>query len=354
MPETNANAQNGDKSFNSTSSSPNPDSVGNDYTSISDSELSQADFEKKCSERIGLRKMTPAEEMVVHDPLLKRPESVTELEATHNRILSNLRSRISTLQSDELFEQTLFKGPQIGLEETPIPNATALMSGSMSMTWSGLGLGSQSQSQSRSSWANPGVQSQSHMHSHPHLIGGRPTATTTAPGPGPSLPLPTNDIDSIMRSMMGPSSLSVRYDPYRNATYRHGHEDPGSNGLDATETETVADSDNEIRTQTQTPASSSATTAPSTVQPVSSQPPQQQQQQQQLKHKTRFAALPIPDRPRDKEKKGGGMDVDVSSSTSGSGRIGGEKSAGGDGGSGEGGGRGGGVGNSRNGIGTGL
>jgi len=67
--------------------------------------------------------------------------------AAHTKILSSLRTQINKLSQDEIFEQTLFRGPKVGLEE----------------------------------------------------------------------PILTTDIDGIMRSMMGPSSLSIANDPYKHA-----------------------------------------------------------------------------------------------------------------------------------------
>ncbi|THV02971.1 hypothetical protein K435DRAFT_792040 [Dendrothele bispora CBS 962.96] len=119
-----------------------------DYTSPSDNELSKTDFERKWEQRIGLRNITPAEELAIKDPLLTKPPPNSEEEmALHTRILSTLRTLITKLEEDELFEQTLFRGPKVGLEE----------------------------------------------------------------------PIISTDIDHIMRNMMGPSSISIKHDPYKHA-----------------------------------------------------------------------------------------------------------------------------------------
>jgi len=50
-----------------------------DNTSLSDTELSQSDFARKCEEKIRLRYMTPQEEAANKDPRLPRPEDPEEL-----------------------------------------------------------------------------------------------------------------------------------------------------------------------------------------------------------------------------------------------------------------------------------
>ncbi|KAF5360595.1 hypothetical protein D9756_005041 [Leucocoprinus leucothites] len=97
---------------------------GPDQTSFSDSEqqLSQPAFEKKWLAKLELDKPRKEEEEANESPLIPRAESKEEEHAMVERIIKNLRVKIRQLEEDELFEQTLLRGSQVGLEARPTTN----------------------------------------------------------------------------------------------------------------------------------------------------------------------------------------------------------------------------------------
>ncbi|RDB14531.1 hypothetical protein Hypma_016338 [Hypsizygus marmoreus] len=95
---------------------------GEDQTSFSDCEeqISQAAFEKKWEDRIGLGKPREEEEWANQEPLLVRPEPRSEEEhRMHERIMICLREAVQSLEDNELFERTMLRGSQAALEPQP-------------------------------------------------------------------------------------------------------------------------------------------------------------------------------------------------------------------------------------------
>ncbi|KAF8651952.1 hypothetical protein AX16_004595 [Volvariella volvacea WC 439] len=87
----------------------------------SDTELSQFQFEKKCEERLGLTRPKLEEElaMSIMNPLLPKVTDEEERQDLFEAIMKNLRSQIEQIEENELFEQRLLQGSQIGLEPLP-------------------------------------------------------------------------------------------------------------------------------------------------------------------------------------------------------------------------------------------
>ncbi|KAJ7078681.1 hypothetical protein C8R44DRAFT_754845 [Mycena epipterygia] len=96
---------------------------GPDQTASSDSEslLDQPAFERKWEDRLDLRRATREEELADADPLFPRPSTALEERVLSERIVRNLRLRVEELEENELFEQTMLRGSQAGLEEQTIP-----------------------------------------------------------------------------------------------------------------------------------------------------------------------------------------------------------------------------------------
>jgi len=96
---------------------------GPDQTASSDSEsvLDQLAFERKWEERLDLWRATREEELADADPLLPRPATAMEERVMAERIVRNLRMKVEELEENELFEQTMLRGSQAGLEEQTIP-----------------------------------------------------------------------------------------------------------------------------------------------------------------------------------------------------------------------------------------
>ncbi|KXN86491.1 hypothetical protein AN958_10005 [Leucoagaricus sp. SymC.cos] len=110
---------------------------GPDQTSFSDTEeqLSQLAFEKKWLTKLDLDKPRREEEEDNESPLIPRPETREEENAMVDKILKNLRAKIRQLEEDEMFEQTLLRGSQVGLEARPSTNdIDTLMKSMMSLT----------------------------------------------------------------------------------------------------------------------------------------------------------------------------------------------------------------------------
>ncbi|KAJ6611429.1 hypothetical protein B0H10DRAFT_2437517 [Mycena sp. CBHHK59/15] len=96
---------------------------GPDQTASSDSEsqLGQAAFERKWEDRLDLRRATREEELADADPLFARPTTAAEERLLSERIMRNLRALVEEVEENELFEQTMLRGSQAGLEEQIIP-----------------------------------------------------------------------------------------------------------------------------------------------------------------------------------------------------------------------------------------
>ncbi|KAJ3843777.1 hypothetical protein F5878DRAFT_234545 [Lentinula raphanica] len=87
-----------------------------DQTSLSDSEgmLSPSQFERKWMDRIGLGQPSHRELEANKDPLLPRPLPGSEEErSAYQRILQDLRHEINQLHENEVFEQTMLRGPAV-------------------------------------------------------------------------------------------------------------------------------------------------------------------------------------------------------------------------------------------------
>ncbi|KAJ7160050.1 hypothetical protein C8R46DRAFT_361797 [Mycena filopes] len=107
---------------------------GPDQTASSDSEsqIDQPAFERKWADRLDLRRATREEELADADPLVPRPSTAMEERVLSERIVRNLRMRVEELEENELFEQTMLRGSQAGLEEqTVVKDIDALMRGMM-------------------------------------------------------------------------------------------------------------------------------------------------------------------------------------------------------------------------------
>ncbi|KAK7048651.1 hypothetical protein R3P38DRAFT_2870666 [Favolaschia claudopus] len=105
---------------------------GPDQTTWSDDELNQAAFERKWEDRLDLKRATREEELAEADPLFPRPPTKVEENLLFERIMRNLRAKVVELEEGELFEQTMLRGSQAGLEEQTIPtDVDALMASMM-------------------------------------------------------------------------------------------------------------------------------------------------------------------------------------------------------------------------------
>ncbi|KAJ7022725.1 hypothetical protein C8F04DRAFT_1137137 [Mycena alexandri] len=107
---------------------------GPDQTASSDSEsqIDQPAFERKWEDRLDLRRATREEELADADPLFPRPSTAMEERVLSERIVRNLRMKVEELEENELFERTMLRGSQAGLEEQTIPkDVDALIFGMM-------------------------------------------------------------------------------------------------------------------------------------------------------------------------------------------------------------------------------
>ncbi|KAJ7451662.1 hypothetical protein FB451DRAFT_1145627 [Mycena latifolia] len=108
-----------------------------DQTASSDSEslLSQPAFERKWADRLDLRRATREEELADAEPLIMRPSTALEERVLSERVVRNLRQKVEELEENELFEQTMLRGSQAGVEEQTIPtDIDAVMRGMMGAT----------------------------------------------------------------------------------------------------------------------------------------------------------------------------------------------------------------------------
>ncbi|KAF9445383.1 hypothetical protein P691DRAFT_611101, partial [Macrolepiota fuliginosa MF-IS2] len=106
---------------------------GPDQTSLSDSEhqISQVAFERKWLAKLDLDKPRKEEEEANESPLIPRTKNKEEEDVMVEKILKNLRTRIQQLEEGELFEQTLLRGSQVGLEARPSTNDIDVLMKSM-------------------------------------------------------------------------------------------------------------------------------------------------------------------------------------------------------------------------------
>jgi len=91
---------------------------GGDETSLSDKELSQEEFERKCEEMLGLHAPREEELWAALEPRLPRPKTALDEKVMLDAIMRSLREKVRRLEEDELFEQTLLRGPQVGQDVT--------------------------------------------------------------------------------------------------------------------------------------------------------------------------------------------------------------------------------------------
>lgn len=111
---------------------------GEDETSHSDAELDQDAFAQKWLTKLDLDKPRKEEEEANESPLIPRSGNKDEENGAYvvvsvgwgtngslamvEKILKNLRAKIKQLEEDEMFEQTLLRGSQVGLETKPSTN----------------------------------------------------------------------------------------------------------------------------------------------------------------------------------------------------------------------------------------
>ncbi|PCH40292.1 hypothetical protein WOLCODRAFT_143017 [Wolfiporia cocos MD-104 SS10] len=99
-------------------------SIGTEYaedlTDLVDRELSQEELQMKCEEKIGLHQPRMDEMAAAGDILLRpRPRNTAAEIELHKDVMRHLRERVKQLEEDELFEQTMLRGTQIGQEQLP-------------------------------------------------------------------------------------------------------------------------------------------------------------------------------------------------------------------------------------------
>ncbi|KAH7906715.1 hypothetical protein BJ138DRAFT_1071351 [Hygrophoropsis aurantiaca] len=113
-------------------------SVGTAYpdddTSPSDGELSQDAFNRKWASKLGLDRPKEEEERK-KECLLISPKNPAEAKLMHEEILKGFRQQVQQLEEDEMFQQTIMRGSQIGLEPRPSSsNIDSLMRSMMDTT----------------------------------------------------------------------------------------------------------------------------------------------------------------------------------------------------------------------------
>ncbi|KIJ64416.1 hypothetical protein HYDPIDRAFT_132255 [Hydnomerulius pinastri MD-312] len=93
---------------------------GPDETAQSDSELSQEAFEQKWSAKLKLDGPKIEEELKSFSALIQPlPQNPAEEKMFFEVILRGLRSRIQHLEEEEVFQQTLRRGSQVGVGLNP-------------------------------------------------------------------------------------------------------------------------------------------------------------------------------------------------------------------------------------------
>lgn len=115
-------------------------SIGTDYspdeTSPTEADLTAAEFEHMCQQRLQLSDMRPDERLANYDPLLPKPRNSDEETGAgivgclyvfcsttqavlYNQVMHHLRLQVRRLQEDALFEQTLLRPSVITEEKQP-------------------------------------------------------------------------------------------------------------------------------------------------------------------------------------------------------------------------------------------
>ncbi|KAH7885404.1 hypothetical protein F5I97DRAFT_2074469 [Phlebopus sp. FC_14] len=100
---------------------------GPDETSLSDAELSQEEFERKCAAKLKLDAPKVEEEKKSHPILIDPPPNPAEEKVVFEAILRGLRNRVQQLEEEELFQKMLLRGSQAGLEQPSEEKLDALM-----------------------------------------------------------------------------------------------------------------------------------------------------------------------------------------------------------------------------------
>ncbi|KZT64282.1 hypothetical protein DAEQUDRAFT_634621, partial [Daedalea quercina L-15889] len=101
---------------------------GPDETSLEDRDLGQEVFERRCEDRLRLRQPRPEEMRANEDPLIRpRPKTAAEEKAMFEVVMKKLRDRVKQLEDDELFEQMLLRGTQVGLEQPSSDDVDGIM-----------------------------------------------------------------------------------------------------------------------------------------------------------------------------------------------------------------------------------
>ncbi|CAK5272141.1 unnamed protein product [Mycena citricolor] len=92
---------------------------GPDQTS--DDGLDDRAFERKMEEKLKLRQSLHEEEIANKEPLIRRPGTAREERDLSERIIRELRAKVTEIEDNELFEQTMLRGSQAGIEQYTIP-----------------------------------------------------------------------------------------------------------------------------------------------------------------------------------------------------------------------------------------
>lgn len=92
---------------------------GPDDTSLSDSGLSQDVFEQKWIANLKLDEPKHDEVHNLKDPLITCPSDPQEQKLLFEEILRGFRQRVQQLEEDEIFQQAVINGSQIGKEQLP-------------------------------------------------------------------------------------------------------------------------------------------------------------------------------------------------------------------------------------------
>ncbi|KAI0917436.1 hypothetical protein AcV5_007920 [Taiwanofungus camphoratus] len=90
---------------------------GDDATSLSDKDLDQDEFERKCEDRLRLNMPRPEEIEANIDPKLPRPKTATEEKVMFERVMNNLREQVQRLEENDLFEQAMFRSSQVAPQQ---------------------------------------------------------------------------------------------------------------------------------------------------------------------------------------------------------------------------------------------
>lgn len=94
---------------------------GPDETSLSDTGLEQDAFEQKVEDQLHPQP-PPTADPNAWAPRLPRPKTAVEERAIYEWVMRDLRKRVAQLEEDELVEQTMLRGTQIGEEQLPSSN----------------------------------------------------------------------------------------------------------------------------------------------------------------------------------------------------------------------------------------